>query len=574
VPLRSAPSMRYLRPFTTPRGRRLLALLTGTACAATLAASATATQRSHASPSAYVPAKLLASAQAHPSNTFRVILQGSGASGEARAVAALRMRGASVDRRLKIVSGASAAVTGKQLVGLASTKGVAAITTDRPVRLTGGLSNPQQWPYAVDAQREWPGVTNGKLPPFPAIAIVDSGIQNRPDFGLRLKTQVSINNGVTTKTKVDAYGHGTFVAGIAAGSAQGYTGVAPSAPLVSIDVMDSHGEALTSDVIAAADWIVKNKDAYNIRVANFSLHSTAPASVFWDPLDQAVERLWFDGITVVTAAGNYGTGDRPSGELYAPGNDPFVITVGADDLRGTVSTNNDAAALWSAWGYTYDGFAKPDVAAPGRYMIGPVPDNSTLATTRADAVVAPGYMALSGTSVAAPVVSGAAAEVLALHPNWTPDQVKGAIMLSATPLPSATPRSLGVGLVDVSAATQVTSPPNPNLALDRFVASDPNGGSIPLFNAAAWQSAALADPAWDAAAWDAAAWGSAAWGSAAWGSAAWGSAAWGSAAWGSASWGSSTLAQQLASSDAWRSAAWGSVATADVAPDFSLPLLP
>ena len=251
-----------------------------------------------------------------------------------------------------------------------------------------------------------------------------------------------------------------------------------------------------------------------------------------------------------------------------------MITVGADDLRGTVSTNNDVAALWSAWGYTYDGFAKPDVAAPGRYMIGPVPDKSTLATTRADAVVAPGYMELSGTSVAAPVVSGAAAEVLALHPNWTPDQVKGAIMLSATPLPSATPRSLGVGLVDVSAATQVTSPPNPNLALDQFVGPDPNGRSIPVFNAAAWQSAALADPAWDAAAWDAAAWGSAAWGSAAWGSAAWGSAAWGSAAWGSASWGSSTLAQQLASSDAWRSAAWGSVATADVAPDFSLPLLP
>src|SRR5207302_10340783 len=124
---------------------------------------------------------------------------------------------------------------------------------------------------------------------------------------------------------------------------------------------------------------------------------------------------------------------------YRPGTEPLVSTAGADGLRGRGSTHTHAAARWSARGYPYDGFAKPDVAAPGRYMVGPVPDKSTLATTRADAVVAPGYMELSGTSVAAPVVSGAAAEVLALHPNWTPDQVKGAIMLSATPLPGATP---------------------------------------------------------------------------------------------------------------------------------------
>src|SRR5205085_4446284 len=106
---------------------------------------------------------------------------------------------------------------------------------------------------------------------------------------------------------------GTFVAGIAAGSASGYTGAAPSANLVSIDVMDDQGMALTSDVIAAADWIIQNKAAYNIRVANFSLHSTAPASVFWNPLDRAVEKLWFSGVVVVTASGNYGINGQPSG---------------------------------------------------------------------------------------------------------------------------------------------------------------------------------------------------------------------------------------------------------------------
>ena len=143
--------------------------------------------------------------------------------------------------------------------------------------------------------------------------------------------------------------------------------------------MDDSGKAMTSDVIAAADWIYQNKSTYNIRVANFSLHSTAPASVFWDPLDRAVEKLWMSGVVVVTAAGNYGVNGQPTDVLYAPGNDPFVITVGADDVSGSVSMNDDTAAPWSVYGHTIDGFAKPELAAPGRYMIGPVPPTSTLA---------------------------------------------------------------------------------------------------------------------------------------------------------------------------------------------------
>ena len=131
--------------------------------------------------------------------------------------------------------------------------------------------------------------------------------------------------------------------------------------------------AMTRDVISAADWILAHKNEYNIRVANFSLHSAAPASVFFDPLDAAVERLWFGGVVVVAAAGNYGVDGAPSDVLYAPGNDPFVITVGADDVNGSISTFNDFAAPWSVYGYTLDGFAKPELSAPGRYMISAVP---------------------------------------------------------------------------------------------------------------------------------------------------------------------------------------------------------
>jgi hypothetical protein len=160
-----------------------------------------------------------------------------------------------------------------------------------------------------------------------------------------------------------------------------------------------------------------------------------------------------------------------------------------------------------------------------------------------------------------------AAYLLALNPKEKPDQVKGAIMLGASPEPAAAPLSAGVGLVDMAAAGDVKAPPNPNQALDKFVHTL-SGSAIPVFDTAAWQAAALKNPNWDASTWNAAAWGSAAWGSAAWGSAAWGSAAWGSAAWGSAAWGSSSLARLLASSNAaWGSAAWGSAATADVPAD-------
>ena len=103
----------------------------------------------------------------------------------------------------------------------------------------------------------------------------------------------------------------------------------PESRIVSIDVMDDYGMAMTRDVIAAADWILANKHLYNIRVANFSLHSAAPASVFLDPLDRAVEKLWFNGVVVVAAAGNYGVDGSASGVTFAPGNDPFVIMVGA-----------------------------------------------------------------------------------------------------------------------------------------------------------------------------------------------------------------------------------------------------
>ena len=106
---------------------------------------------------------------------------------------------------------------------------------------------------------------------------------------------------------------------------------------MSLDVLDDQGNGTVSDLLAACDWILQNKDKYDIRVANFSINAGSGGGVQNDPLDRAVEALWLNGVVVVTAAGNYAVDGAESGVGYAPANDPFVITVGASDTNNTVT---------------------------------------------------------------------------------------------------------------------------------------------------------------------------------------------------------------------------------------------
>jgi hypothetical protein len=336
----------------------------------------------HQSFEAYVQAALLEAAEGHPDAVFPVIVQaseGTSTAGMAEEVTRrLDDNSSSADRltgRFQSVTGVSARLTGDQILDLAGEGDVQAITRDAPMVSAGlrsvreNLSGLLGWLDTTglgEARRNAHGA-------LPTIAFVDSGIDStRREFDNRIVGQVSLTQLQPNGTG-DGRGHGTFVAGLAAGSFGG----APAARIVSLDVIDDNGKGMTSDVIAAADWILQNKDRYGIRVANFSLHSSRASSFRTDPLDRAVERLWFAGVVVVTSAGNYAENGAASGLPFAPANDPFVITVGASDTGTSSSADDDSNAPWSAYGRTPDGFRKPDLGAPGRQLVGPVPKGAT-----------------------------------------------------------------------------------------------------------------------------------------------------------------------------------------------------
>jgi serine protease AprX len=446
-----------------------------------------------------------------------------------------------LDDRFDFINGVSLEMSGRRLERLARTPGLI-ITEDVEVVFLSTPTNygqmlnytsKQLWAHESGVSEFWTGTARQ----MPAIAIVDSGIdKNLPDFAGRNIKQVSFVSSGNTNAALDGRGHGSFVAGIAAGSARDYAGVAPNAPLVSLDVMDDTGSGRTSDVIAATEWLYQNHDANDIKVVNYSLHGGGTAHFYNDPLNKAVSKLWQDGVVVVAAAGNYGKDGAPSGVYFAPGNNPFVITVGAVDIGGTANVGDDDRAPWSAYGRTQDGFWKPEICAPGRMMVGPIPMASTLAVAKASKIRTSGYVELSGTSFSAPVISGIAAQILARNPDMTPDQVKGAILRRARSVPRAEKNSCGVGQVNaVRAVLNATRTSNPNAALNKFLKLDAVTGDK-VFDAVSWTDATKSDVSWDAVSWTDVSWSDVSWDAVSWSDVSWTDVSWSDVSWSDVSW--------------------------------------
>jgi hypothetical protein len=495
----------------------------------------------------FVATQLVNQAHATPDQMVNVIIMASGGFTDAQDVeqwlAQFDPNHVEDNGDLNLIGGVALSIPADLVTKLQSVPGLT-VVPDAPVQLSGSMTqvptSTQLWPYASGNAALWLGDQFLYSNRLPAIAVVDSGIQQgRADFGNRIVANVNLSTIAGNSDLNDDDGHGTFVAGIAAGDAPGLAGAAPGAPIVSIKVMNSQGQALTSDVIQACEWILQHKQQYNIRVANFSLHSSYSTNFWRDPLDQAVEQLWFNGVTVVAAAGNYGISNtQPSGVLFSPGDDPFVITVGATDMEGTATSHDDQVAPWSAWGYTPDGFAKPEVVAPGRYMVGPIPPGSTITTEKPENMVGTSEIQLSGTSFAAPVVAGTAAELLARHPNWTPDQVKGALMKSTRTIGAGgNPLAAGLGEITATRAAFYGNPPNGNLGLDQFVKNGVNGVAGLSFNAMSWVSAIEnGDMSWNSMSWADQSWSDMSWADQSWSDMSWADQSWSDMSWTDMSW--------------------------------------
>jgi serine protease AprX len=292
------------------------------------------------------------------------------------------------------------------------------------------------------------------------VAVIDSGMNSKSDFNnangtSRIVYSESLVAGLDAS---DQYGHGTHVAGIVGGDGANSTGpafsrtfkgVAPNVNLIDLRVLDQNGSGNESDVIAGIQRAVDLKDTYGIRVINLSLGHPVYESYTLDPLCQAVESAWRAGIVVVVAAGNYGRdnsmGTKGYGTIASPGNDPLVITVGATNAKQTASPSDDSIATYSSKGPTLiDHIVKPDLVAPGNAVVSTLASpNCTLAanypSTRITYSVyesgvsgnSVDYLRLSGTSMATPVVSGAAALLIQKNPSLTPDQIKARLMKTA-----------------------------------------------------------------------------------------------------------------------------------------------
>lgn len=267
------------------------------------------------------------------------------------------------------------------------------------------------------------------------IAIVDTGIDRHPDLKDKIIGFFDVVN--NKKEPYDDEGHGTHVAGIAAGTGKAsdgkYKGGAPDASLVGVKVLNKNGSGSYSNVIRGVQWVVENKDKYNIKVMNLSLGGTPSGSYKDDLLAQAVEVAYAKGILPVVAAGNSG----PSKEtILTPGYALSPMTIGAMDDNRTIDRSDDDMAWFSSCGPTpYDKLDKPDVITPGVDIEAPKAGTDS-------------YVALSGTSMAAPLAAGIAAIMFSINRDIAPAKVKDVLMSTAVKLPKYDKYFQGRGVID------------------------------------------------------------------------------------------------------------------------------
>ena len=427
------------------------------------------------------------SERAGKSGSSRVIIRlkpGADASSEVRKL------GGKMGRRLKLVDGYAIEIPNGALRKLAERSEIVSMHHDRP---TGGELNRAAVAVGARAAQYEFGYNGAGV----GVAVIDSGITTYHDdltyngnstlvrvlAGQRTSAFVDFVNGRTTR--YDDNGHGTHVAGIIAGngldSFGARAGIAPAAHLIGLKVLDQQGRGVISNVIAALEWVIANKTAHNIRVVNLSVGAAVTESYNTDPLTLAARRVVDAGVVVVTAAGNLGKntlGNVQYGGITAPGNAPWVLTVGANSHQGTVTRLDDVMANYSSRGPTAIDFgAKPDVVAPGTGIVSLADPSSLMYTTKTTFLLRGSfltttkpYLSLTGTSMAAPVVSGTVALMLQANPSLTPNMVKAIIQYTAQQYSAYDALTQGAGFLNTRGA----------VLLSRFFRYAQPGSRLPM----------------------------------------------------------------------------------------------
>ncbi len=390
--------------------------------------------------------------------------------------------------RLSLINGQVLDVPNSVIAQLESEPGIVRVHHNRPV---GRFNYRTSVTTGALEVHESLGLTGAGI----TVAVIDSGIATWHDdmsrgqvmasypYGdQRVAAFVDLVNGRTQPH--DDNGHGTHVTGIIAGN--GYdslgekAGIAPNASIVSLKVLDADGTGTISNLIAALEWVAANHHTYNIRVVNVSVGAPVEESYWTDPLTLAAKALVDLGIVVVGASGNFGRDlddQIQYGAITAPANAPWVLTVGASSTQGTLTRSDDVVAGYSSNGPTYiDVTAKPDLVAPGTGTVSLATPGSSFYETKPDYLIdgtpALGfkpYLSLTGTSMAAPSVSGTVALMLEANPSLTPNLVKAILQYTAQPYDGYDPLRQGAGFLNTLGAVQ----------LARFYASAQPGDAMP-----------------------------------------------------------------------------------------------
>ena len=448
------------------------------------------------------------------------------APGTAGAIAAKAAAAGATDvATLDTIDVVTARVSADAIRALQNDSRVAVLASDATVSATGRRERfekpngrPSPGVEVVEADQAWHLATGKGI----TVVLMDTGIAEHPDLEGSVIARVDfVKDGAKL---LDPSGHGTFMAGLIAAHGRTFKGVAPEAKLISLRVLDQDGIGTMRSVLAAFNWVLHNRATSNIKVLNLSFGAPQRSSYHQTLLAGVVESAWFAGVTVVAAAGN----DGPiPGTVAMPGADPFVITAGSFADQGTLATNDDRESSFSSRGPTRDGFAKPDVLAPGEHIVSLRVPGTALDRDEGgrhespDDLAGGAYALLSGTSASTAMAAGAAAVVLEAHNWYTPTQVKGALIAGGRRI--AATRTPGLDVDDALAArpARVNTGLLPSFVLLRLLAE--NGDALP-------------DIAWDGISWEGISWESISWEGVAWESVSWEGVTWDGVTWDGVTW--------------------------------------